>query len=190
MMEDIYDQAFSHQKFGNTKLKKGTYESCRFEDCDFQDLHLSQYTFIDSEFQDCDFSNIRWKESQFQDCLFTRCKLIGLRFEELSRFGLALELRDCRVDYSSMFGFAPARFKMTGGSAVEVDFSQAQLQSSTFEAVDFANAQFDHTNLSQAQMIDCLNLVLNPAENQVKGMSVSKRSLPGLLIPYGLKILE
>lgn len=187
-MEDIYDQDFKNQNFRNANLRKGTYEACRFENCDFKDLHLSQYAFIECEFTNCDLSNVRWKESQLQDCLFQDCKLIGLRFGELSSFGLAVELRDCRIDYSSLYGFKPVRFRMTGGSAIETDFSEAQLASSYFEDVNFKNAQFDGTDLSNASLLNASNLELNPAENKVKGLSISENSLAGLLSQFGLRI--
>ena len=116
-----------------------------------------------------------------QDCLFQACKLIGLRFEELSSFGLAIELHECRIDYSSLCGFRPIRFPMTGGSVIGADFSEAHLASSYFEDVDFKNAQFYRTDLGNASLLNASNLELNLAENKVKGLSISENSLAGLL---------
>jgi len=62
----IQDKTFDR----NDTLKKGEYENCIFNSCNFANKDLSEFKFIDSTFNDCNFSLTKLNKAALRDVKF------------------------------------------------------------------------------------------------------------------------
>jgi fluoroquinolone resistance protein len=63
----------------------------------------------------------------------------------------------------------------------EVDFTETNLLSSTFDTCDLSKAIFENSNLEKVDFSTATNFTINPEINNVKKASFSKENIEGLL---------
>jgi len=183
-----FEKSFNAVKFDASNGRNAIFEACSFNQCDFTGLNCIDLVFEECEFIDCDFSGAHLNQTAFRQVSFQRSKLIGLNFEALNTFGLALSFNKCILDYSSFFGLKIAQTVFSESSLKECDFTGADLRKATFNNSNLSGAIFDRTNLQKADFSDSHGYVLNPANNQVKGAIFSKEGLLGLLKDFKIEV--
>ena len=62
------------------------YDGCTFTDCNFENIKLSNVTFIECEFENCNLSNAKINVASFKDVTFNGCKLMGVNFNDCNPF--------------------------------------------------------------------------------------------------------
>jgi uncharacterized protein YjbI with pentapeptide repeats len=95
------DTTFEKDQLEHTK--KVEFEYCNFQFCDFSAKDLTNTKFIDCTFNGCNFSNVAFNKTVLNNAKFNACKLIGLRFDLCSDFGLSFSFENCILNYSTFF---------------------------------------------------------------------------------------
>ena len=102
-MEESFIDSKTYDKidFTVSPLAKGEYENCTFNSCDFSYTDLSEMKFIDCSFTGCNLSLVKLVKTVFRDTQFVECKMLGLHFDDCSKFGLGFSFEGCSLNYSS-----------------------------------------------------------------------------------------
>lgn len=176
-----YDQTFHQIQFKNALEKLTDSEACIFEQCDLENLDLSQLHFINCTFIECNLSNIKLNETSLQNCEFKRCKMIGFHVEHCNPFGLKLSFEQCLLNDSSFYGMQLQQTMFNDCQLIHVDFGYANLTQAYFGQCNLHQAIFDQTNLVKANLKTAYNFSINPTENNLKQAQFSKENCLGLL---------
>lgn len=178
------DQTFTQL----TSIANGDYDNCTFESCDFTEMDLSDFKFIDCEFIECNLSMVRTYRTVFRDAIFSRCKLLGLKFETCSNFGLSFRFDNCLLNFSSFYQTELQKTKFNDCKLTEVDFSECNLTDSIFENYDLSGSLFQKSNLDKVDFRTAYNYSINLEVNRCKKAKFSSLGISGLLEQYDIKI--
>jgi uncharacterized protein YjbI with pentapeptide repeats len=132
----------------------------------------------------------RLDDSLFREVTFTRCKLLGILWNETRKKGFNLSIRyeSSVLNYSVFYGLDMRKCRFEDCLAVEADFTEANLSNLNLHNMDLSGATFSHTNLTETNLTTATNYLFNPADNIVKGTSVSPPEALNLLYPFGIKV--
>jgi len=184
----IEDQEFNKVDYTKIALQKGEYELCTFIGCNFSNSELSKIKFIECEFVGCNLSSANIFGTSFQEVKFEECKMLGIRFDLCDGFGLAIEFTNCQLDLSSFYQVKLTNSIFLDCKLIEVDFTEANLSKIKIDNCDLAGAVFERTNLEKANFSTAFNYSIDPEINKLKGASFSMPAITGLLDEYQLKI--
>lgn len=187
-MRIIEDETISGKELESYLRQSMQFEYCTFKNCDFSGRNPSGITFLECEFIDCDLSGVGLVETGFKEVTFKSCKLMGLRFDQCSKFLLAMNFDSCKIDFSSFFQLNLKGISLINSSCIDCDFVEANFAEGNFTGSDLTGASFDQTNLEKADLSGAVNLVLDPERNNIKGAVLERNQLEGLLTKYGLNI--
>lgn len=189
--QTIYEgQEFTGLSRGGEVFSGLVFHDCCFKNCDFSESQFRGCEFHQCRFIHCDLSLAVVKGSQFKGVWFEDSKAVGINWAEASwpRLG-ALESVDftgCVLNYASFFGLRLVGRRLSGCSALEVDFAEADLTEADCTGTDFQRSCFLHTNLTRADFTGALNYTISPLLNQIKHARFSLPEAMALL--YGLEI--
>ncbi len=169
-------------------LSQGEYDNCTFKHCSFSSQNLSGYSFIECVFEHCNLSSVAVKNTSFKQVGFLHCKLLGINFSEANAFLLNMRFEYCMLSYASFYQLKLTKIKVKNCLLEEVDFSECDLNNSTFYECDFRGAIFDHTNLEKTDLSTSINYVLDPETNRIRKARFSKEGAMGLLSKYDIII--
>ncbi|MDX5435684.1 MAG: pentapeptide repeat-containing protein [Pontibacter sp.] len=189
-MTDHYTEGkiFKATDFTEKSLPKGEYENCVFDGCVFQNSDLRGVVFIDCEFRNCDLSMANLLDAAFREVQFTGCKLLGLHFENCTKFLLSMSFEDSQLNLSSFYKLSLKGAKFKNCNLREADFSEADLTSATFSHCDLTGATFDHTTLEKADLRTSTNYAIDPGKNRIRKARFSLPEVIGLLSGYDIDI--
>ena len=187
-MEYIQDKEFEKTDFTVTALSKGEYENCTFIGCDFSNSSLTDVKFIECKFEDCNLSMATISNTAFQNILFKNCKMLGLHFENCTKFGLSFSFEGCNLSHCSFYQLKLKKTIVKDSKLHEVDLTGCDLSQSVFDNCDFNRAAFHNTNLEKADLRMSFNYSIDPTVNQIKKARFSLVGLPGLLEQYDIQI--
>lgn len=162
------DHHFEKLDFTQAPLPTGEYESCAFTACEFSGTTLAGLRFVDCTFTACNLSNATLTQTVFRDATFKSCKMLGMRFDDCSAFGLSFRFEDCVLNHSSFYGTVIKKTVFHACRLHEVDFSRADLTSSSFDGCDFAGASLNGTNLEKTDFRYAVDYTLDPEANRAK----------------------
>jgi fluoroquinolone resistance protein len=185
-MQEIYIQDKTFDR--NDSLIKGEYENCIFNNCNFTDSELSAFKFIDCTFNSCNFSLTKLNKTVLRDVKFKDCKMLGLRFDTCSEFGLSLSFDGCQLNHSSFYRTKIKKTIFKNSQLQETDFAEADLTSSVFDNCNLSQAIFDHTTLEKADFRTSYNYSIDPEINRIKKAIFSISGVSGLLDKYDIDI--
>jgi fluoroquinolone resistance protein len=120
--------------------------------------------------------------------IFSECKMLGLRFDSCSEFGLAFAFKNCVLNHASFYRVKIKKTTFKDCQIQEADFTQTDLSGSIFDNCDLSNATFDNTILEKCDFRSAFNYMLNPEFNRIKKAKFSLQGLPGLLNSYDIDI--
>mgnify|MGYP003117681470 CR=1 FL=1 len=182
------EQEFSKVDYTKIALPKGEYELCTFTSCDFSNSELSKIKFIECEFVGCNLSSVNIFGASFQEVKFMDCKMLGLRFDLCDSFGLAIDFSNCQLDHSSYYRVKLTNSRFLNCTLKDIDLSEADLTKVLVDKCDLSGAIFDRTNLEKADFSSAFNYSIDPENNKIKAASFSLPAITGLLDKYQLKI--
>jgi uncharacterized protein YjbI with pentapeptide repeats len=132
----------------------------------------------------------RLDDSLFREVTFTRCKLLGILWNETRKRGFYLSIRyeSSVLNYSVFYGLDLRKCSFEDCIAIEADFTEANLSKLNLHNMDLSGATFFHTNLKETNLTTATNYLFNPADNPVKGTTVSPPEALNLLYPFGIKV--
>ncbi len=184
----ISDRKYQGHNFARTRLPKGEYENCVFTGCDFSGGYLDSTHFLECHFEDCNLSNANLKFSRFKETEFLRCKLLGLRFEDLDDFLLSFRFKDCALNLCSFVDMKLRPTVFEGCILAGADFTGTDANGSSFDGCDLQNAIFWQSGLGGTDFRNAVNFNIDPENNDLKKARFNREALPGLLTKYGLEI--
>ncbi|MCD8538426.1 MAG: pentapeptide repeat-containing protein [Leadbetterella sp.] len=173
---------------GVAGLQRGEYENCTFTNCDLAESDFTGFKFIDSVFEGCNLSMIKLAATAFQDVSFKDCKMLGIRFDTASGFGLSFSFENCRLDHSSFFRLKLRKTRFTNCEMEGVDFGEADLTEAVFENVKLVKAIFDNTILEKADLRMASGFSIDPERNKLKKTKFAQSNIAGLLDKYGIQV--
>jgi fluoroquinolone resistance protein len=167
---------------------KGEYESCTFNSVDFTEENLSGIAFIDCKFDSCNLSMCRVESATFQDVTFRDCKILGVRFDTVTPFGLSLRFQNCQLQHASFLGMRMKKTPYIQCVLEGADFTGADLTEAVFQETDLRNATFERSILEKADFRSARNFSIDPEQNRMKKARFSKDNIAGLLDKYKLSL--
>lgn len=179
---------YERVNFTESPLIKGEYENCSFNGCDFSYTDLSEMKFIDCSFKSCNLSLVKLIKTVFRDTQFIECKMLGLHFDDCSRYGLGFSFEGCSLNYSSFVKTRITRTLFKNSQLQEVDFSECDMTGSIFENCDLLRATFNHTIIEKVDLRTAYNYIIDPENNRVKKARFSLPGVTGLLGKYDIDI--
>jgi fluoroquinolone resistance protein len=182
------DQTFNAKSIATEALEVGSYEDCRFNGLDLSAASLRGFQFIDCQFTDCNLSNATITKCSWQEVYFTDCKLLGLAWNSVNPFNLALHFQNSQLDHGNFFQLNLRRSSFKNCRLLSCDFSEVDLRTRPLTDCDLAGAIFDRSNLKEADLSHSIHLNLDPEFNTITGLKISQSALNGLLNKYKLRI--
>ena len=186
---------YEDQEFTGINHARQILSGILFQDCVFKNCNFSEAAFINCElhgcrFSGCDLSLVCVKDSQFKGVQFIDSKAIGINWAKASwpRLGglESIDFTGCALNYASFFGLRLKGRKLSGCTALEVDFAEADLTDADCTGTDFQKSRFLNTNLTRADFTDARNYIISPLLNKIKH---AKFSLPeAMSLLYSLDI--
>ena len=182
------DKTFDKIDFTQQPHSPGEYDNCIFINCNFENVDLSEFKFVESEFKFCNLSLVKFTDTALRDIKFTECKMLGLRFDDCNQFGLSFSFDTCQLNHSSFFEMNIKKTYFKNCQLQETDFTQSNLTSTIFENCDLSQATFDNTNLENADFRTATNYSIDPELNRLKKAKFSIEGISGLLDKHDIKI--
>jgi uncharacterized protein YjbI with pentapeptide repeats len=175
------------------KLTSAEFDGCTFERCNLAGMAFYRCALRDCRFVECDLSGITVPNCTVTGVRFERSKLIGVDWtvagaSEVSRALFSVGFVDSLLDLSSFFGMGLHGLSMTGCTAREVDFAEADLSGACFEGTDLGGSKFLHTNLEEANLVGASSYAIDPTTNRVRGARFSLPEAVSLLRGFDIVI--
>lgn len=163
---------------------------CTFIQCDFSSSRFVDCRFSECRFEQCNLTMIEVSGTNLNEVTFVRSKLMGVLWYESQKrnASLALHFKESFLDYSSFWGLDLRKSTFENTTAVEVDFTEANLSNVKLDRVKLSGAIFSKTNLKQSDFSTATDYVLDPSVNQVKGALFSLPDAVNLLYAFGVRI--
>ena len=183
------EKTFENLDFTGDAFVPGEYEQCVFTKCDFSRSNLANSKFLECEFIGCDLSLATLAKTAFRDVKFKDSKLLGLRFEECSEFGLSFSVDNSILNHASFFRVKLRKTKFSNSKLIEADLTEADLSSSILDNCDLTGAIFKHTILEKADLSTSHGYSIDPEINRIKKAKFSLPAAIGLLDKYDIDIV-
>ena len=191
--EDEYNHVdFKKLEIKESRMQMKNFISCTFTHCNFNGTDFQRCRFRDCTFKDCDLSLITVKDTVFSKSRFENCVLKGINWTQ-SEWGAGkllfkpADFINCNLNYSTFMGLNLERVLMTGCTALEVSFEEANLSNVDCTGTDFKDSRFVHTNLTEADLRGAKNYQISPTLNTLKKTRFSLPEAMSLL--YNLDIV-
>jgi len=189
-METIFieDKIYDKSDFTLNPLRKGEYENCTFIACDFSNSDLTDIIFSECTFVCCNLSLAKLTKTAFREIKFKECKMLGLRLENCSQFGLSFSIDDCNLTHASFYQTKLKKTTFKNSQFHEADFVECDLTGSIFDNCDFSRAIFENTIIETTDFRTSFNYSINPETNRIKKAKFSLSGILGLLYKYDIDI--
>ncbi|RYY32507.1 MAG: pentapeptide repeat-containing protein, partial [Sphingobacteriaceae bacterium] len=182
------DKTFTKISANELSALAGTFENCKFINCNFASAHLFKLSFIDCRFEGCNLGLTQFGDTGLQDILFKDCKLSGADFSRSQDFLFSASFEDCILDNAIFHKKKNKGATFTNCSMIETDLTEADLTDVKFINCNLHRAAFSYTQLKNADLRSSYNYTINPDENNIKKARFSVHGLPGLLSKYDIRI--
>lgn len=186
--EPIFEKTFENKTIKEDEWRSVDMEGCVLRSVDLSSTNLSETRFVDTEFVDCNLSNAKIHGATFQDVTFRHCKLLGLPFDQVNKFGFSVVFENCQLDHSTFFHLDLRQCTFKNSRMIGVDLAEADLTEVSMIQCDLQDAIFDGTQLEKADLRGSLGFIIDPEINKIRGAQFTRESLPGLLQKYQLRI--
>jgi fluoroquinolone resistance protein len=95
---------------------------------------------------------------------------------------------DCNLDYCSFTSIRVRKTPFVRCSLVEANFVDADLTEARFDGCRLTGARFERCDLRKASFAGSQDLLLNPANNQIRGTSIPSEAALLLAVSFGFKV--
>ena len=114
--------------------------------------------------------------------------MLGLRFDECNKFGLAFSVDNCTLNHVSFFELKLKKMIFKNSQLQEADFTGCALTSAVFDNCDLTRTTFDNTLLEKTDLRTAYNYSIDPEMNRLKKTRFSLSGIAGLLDKYDIDI--
>lgn len=171
----------------------------RVLDCTVSRTNLRGADLSDTEldhvrFDSCDLAGVTWVGTHFEEVEFVDCDLTGIDWTQARWSSLSLPapvaFRWSRLDLSSFHGLSLTELRIENGSAIETDFSEADLRQATIRDVDLQGAIFNSTDLRDAHLEGSTGYLIDPKTNHLDRCTVSFPGATSFLDALHLQLVD
>ena len=185
------DQEFKGLDLDGTRIALSEFIDCKFIDCSFVESVFKKCRFVNCDFKHCDLSLSKVPGSLFNYTCFENSKIIGVNWAQadwpISDLGQLISFLKSAINHSTFIGLSLKNIQIIDCTAVDVDFREADLSKSDFSGSDLSESLFIHTNLSEADLSQARNYLIDPGLNDLKK---AKFSLPeAMSLLYNMDII-
>ena len=99
-------------------------------------------------------------------------------------------MKNSILDHSSFYQVDLSRSSMENCQIQEVSLQEANCQGNKILTCNLFNAQFDRTDLRNADLSGSFHFMIDPEMNSIDGTQFSKGQLIGLLEKYNIKLSD
>jgi uncharacterized protein YjbI with pentapeptide repeats len=78
--------------------------------------------------------------------------------------------------------------RFSNSRLIEVDFTETNLESVSFEGCNLSGSVFQFSHLEKANFVGAQGYIIDPSNNRMKGAKFSREGLAGLLTTFGIDI--
>lgn len=189
--QEYFDQTFDKVHLGPDEILNGKFTDCVFSQCSFETAILSNCRFSNCLFQQCNLNLVKLPGSSFPATRFEKSKLLGVDWTQAnwstSGFDSLVRFDECVISHSTFIGLALKRIRITNCIANEVDFRDADLSNADFTGTDLDRSIFGNTNLTEADLSQARNYMVDPSKNRLKHAKFSMPEAMALL--YSMDIV-
>jgi fluoroquinolone resistance protein len=189
--QEYFDQTFNKVHLGPDEIISGKFTDCVFFQCIFESAILNNCRFSNCLFQECNLNLVKLPGSSFPATRFEKSKLMGVDWTQAtwstSGFYSIVHFLECVISHSTFIGLELKRIQITNCIANEVDFRDADLSNADFKGTDLARSFFGNTNLSEADLSQARNYMIDPSNNILKQAKFSMPEAMALL--YSMDIV-
>ena len=165
------------------------FSGCRFEHCDLTPLTNGPYEFHDCVFSCCNCVVLPFDGTMFDNVRFEECKLTGVSFSGVSRFGFTASFHKCALDYAVFRKVNISGFLFSGCSIRDASFIDSSMKAAVFEECDLKGTLFESCVLEKADFTSASGYFLDLDLNKVKGAKFSLPEAANLLMKYDIKLV-
>lgn len=182
------DQEFKAEAVAKAIIEGALYEYCIFRDGDLSGMNLSRCKFVNCDFIEVNLSNITLTGTRFQECTFQSCKMLGFDLSAINTIGFKANFQSCNLSHAVFIGIGLKNASFEDCKLQGADFTDADCSGVGFLSCNFAEAVFDQTNLEKANFTGASGYYIDPRQNKLKGARFDFPHAIGLLEPFGVII--
>lgn len=188
---EYFDQTFDKVHLEPGEIISGKYADCVFSQCSFETAILNNCRFSNCLFQECNLNLVKLPGSSFPATRFEKSKFMGVDWTQAtwstSGFESIVRFNECVISHSTFIGLELKRIRITNCIANEVDFRDADLSNADFSGTDLSRSIFGNTNLTEADLSQARNYMIDPSNNSLKQAKFSMPEAMALL--YSMDIV-
>jgi uncharacterized protein YjbI with pentapeptide repeats len=160
-------------------LDRVEFMECTFTKCSFAESHFDHCVFHNCLFLHCDLNLAKFTDCRFLETRFEKSQLVGVDWtdtlQQKARFLKPVDFSYCVLNHSTFTAQNLKGIHLTHCTAMDVDFSDANLSQSDCTWTDFSNSRFNQTDLTEADFTGAVNYTISASTNTLKK---TKFSLP------------
>ncbi len=182
-------EEISGLRLSSTVVCNQEFAECRFENCEFETLHVKNCKFIDCTFTECRVINPVFDYCTMTGNDFMSCRLFGINWGNLSAgFVAPVErLEDCQLKYNNFVNMNFPKFTFSGNDILESLFGDCNLSHSKFSACHLNRTEFFRCDLTGADFENAEGYTVDISNCKLKGAVFSFPEVVNLL--NGLNIV-
>jgi uncharacterized protein YjbI with pentapeptide repeats len=127
-------------------------------------------------------------QTAFSNVAFKDCKMLGLRFDYCSKFGLSFSFENCTLNHSSFYQVKIKKTLFKNTSLQEVDFTESDMTEAILDSCDLDRSTFYATVLEKADLRTSFNYLIDPEINRIRRAKFSLQGAITLLHKYNIEI--
>jgi fluoroquinolone resistance protein len=177
---------FPDQNWSGAELTEKMFTGCVFRNLAAPEAIFEGTVFEDCRFEGSDLTMIKVKGASFRDVEFERCKLMGIDWSEVRGLTFSVKFKKCVLSYSSFIDQRMRKTQFLDCKAHETNFAGVDLTGSTFDGCDLEGARFVGTNLSEVDLSNAINYLINPSDNTLRKTRYSMEAALALVSRLGV----
>lgn len=190
MMTYHEDEVFYDEHLSHTCICGEEFVECRFEGCEFEELHIQNCRFIDCTFTKCCVANPVFEHCSMMGSRLIGCRLLSIHWESLaSGFVTPIDsLEECQMKYNHFVGMNFPRFSFSGNDILDSLFADCNLSRSSFRGSRLEKTEFFRCDLTGANFEHADGYIVDISNCKLKGAVFSFPQVVSLLDGLGIKI--
>lgn len=155
---------------------------------DFSQADFSRKNFHSCKFEKCNLSNIKLKDTTLNDVDFIACKIMWLKFVDITQMLSHFNFSDCAISLCSFFGLTLKGASFQDCKVIDSDFTGAYLENAKFSYCDLEKSIFVRCNLKNTDFIGSYNFAIDPTLNKFGKTKFSRENSIWLLLHLDIEI--
>ena len=183
---DFNNKLYSNNIDGSVVVSDVTFDSCIFEDIDFNNIKLDNVDLVDVIFRNCDLSNQIFDNKLLCRVIFDNCKILGTSFVSSSFKDVLFDR--CNGRYVNLFGSKICNVRMIDSDFGYGIFTESSIKNMELCRNVFMKSEFIKTNLNGIDFSDCDIEGIVFDIDSLKGIEISALQASDIVMLFGVCI--